>query len=278
LKTDRELCIPERHLGLIPSIERGELQPFFEHLGNQVLETIDVDYLFELAEASSLKLTDSKIKRREKQDVRIAIARDAAFNFYYQENLELLEAAGADLVEFSPLKGEVLPDDADGLYIGGGFPEEFAAELADQEDVKKSVRAAIDKGLPTLAECGGFMYLTESLETIDGKEYEMVGVIPGKVKMKTRLTALGYREITGAEGNFLLADNLTVKGHEFHYSTFLQKNEIQHAYQTKSMGELKKEGYMKGNLIAGYTHFHFGSCLEIVDNFLKKCKEYKSNC
>jgi cobyrinic acid a,c-diamide synthase len=277
LKRDEELTIPERHLGLIPSVERGELDPFFDRLGDIVLETIDVDSLYELAKASPLKVKESQFKRRQQAEVRMAVARDAAFNFYYQENLEMLEAAGAELVEFSPLKGEILPERVDGLYIGGGFPEEFAHELAENKEVKNSIRSAIEKGLPTLAECGGFMYLTESLETTDEKNYEMVGIIPGKVKMQPKLAALGYREITAEEGNFLLEGDLRARGHEFHYSTFHPRTEFQSAYQTIGMRGNKQEGYRNGNLIAGYTHFHFGSCPELVENWIKKCKEFKEN-
>ncbi|MEH7503191.1 cobyrinate a,c-diamide synthase [Neobacillus drentensis] len=277
LKRDEELTIPERHLGLIPSVERGELDPFFDRLGDIVLETIDVDSLYELAKASPLKVKESQFKRRQQSEVRMAVARDAAFNFYYQENLEMLEAAGAELVEFSPLKGEILPERVDGLYIGGGFPEEFAQELAENIEVKNSIRSAIEKGLPTLAECGGFMYLTESLETTDEKNYEMVCIIPGKVKMQTKLAALGYREITADVGNFLLEGDLRARGHEFHYSTFHPRTEFQPAYQTKGMRGYKQEGYRNGNLIAGYTHFHFGSCPELVGNWIKKCKEFQEN-
>jgi cobyrinic acid a,c-diamide synthase len=277
LKKDHEIAIPERHLGLIPSVERGELNPFFDTLGELVLETVDVEALYELAKAAPLEIKESQFKRKEKEAVRIAVARDAAFNFYYQENLEMLEASGAELIEFSPLKGERLPDDVVGLYIGGGFPEEFAEELAEQKEVKRSIRAAIEKGLPTLAECGGFMFLTEFLETTDERNYEMVGIIPGKVKMQTKLAALGYREITAEEGNFLLNGDLNARGHEFHYSTFHPNTEIQHAYQTKGMRGFKQEGYRKGNLIAGYTHFHFGSCPGMVENWINKCKEYQAN-
>ncbi|MBT2658441.1 cobyrinate a,c-diamide synthase [Bacillus sp. ISL-18] len=277
LKRNEELSIPERHLGLIPSIERGELDLFFEQLGDLVLETIDVDSLYELAKASPLKVKESQFKRAEQATVKIAVARDAAFNFYYQENLDILAAAGAELIEFSPLKGECLPEQVDGLYIGGGFPEEFAEELTKQTDVKDSIRAVIDKGLPTLAECGGFMYLTESLETTDETSYKMVGIIPGKVKMQTKLAALGYREITAEGENFLLAGNLSARGHEFHYSTFHPRTDFEPAYQTKGMRGFKQEGYRKGNLIAGYTHVHFGSCPELVENWVKKCKEFKQN-
>ncbi|CRK83257.1 cobyrinate a,c-diamide synthase [Neobacillus massiliamazoniensis] len=277
VKRNDELTIPERHLGLIPSVERGELDPFFDQLGDSILETIDVETLYELAKATPLKVKESQFRRKERATVRMAVARDAAFNFYYQENLDMLEAYGVELIEFSPLKGETLPEQVDGLYIGGGFPEEFAQELAENTRVKNSVQSAIENGLPTLAECGGFMYLTESLETTNEKKYEMVGIIPGAVKMQPKLAALGYREITAEEGNFLLAGNLTARGHEFHYSTFQPRTDFQPAFQTKGMRGFKQEGYRNGNLIAGYTHFHFGSCPGLVENWVNKCKEFKKN-
>ncbi|MGJ7913163.1 cobyrinate a,c-diamide synthase [Neobacillus sp. LXY-1] len=277
LKQTQELSIPERHLGLIPSIERGELKPFFEKLASLVIKTINVDELYKLAQAPPLVVKKPHFNKIEHRSVRLAIARDAAFNFYYQENLELLEAFGAELIEFSPLKGEILPERIDGLYIGGGFPEEFAQELANYTDTKNSIHSAIKNGLPTLAECGGFMYLTESIETTDGNKYEMAGVIPGKVKMQKQLAALGYREIKGADENFLLKGKLIAKGHEFHYSTFHPKEEWKHAYLTSGIRSEQQEGYMKGNLIAGYTHLHFGSCPELVENWINKCKEYQAN-
>jgi cobyrinic acid a,c-diamide synthase len=277
LQRDADLSIPERHLGLVPSIERGELEPFFEKLADRVEETVDVDQLFQLAEAPELIVEESQFGRKQEPIVRIAVAKDAAFNFYYQENFELLEAHGAELVPFSPLAGEVLPDDIDGLYIGGGFPEEFAEELAARTEVKLSIKAAIESGLPTLAECGGFMFLTEAIETTNQQKNDMVGVIPGSVKMQSKLVALGYREITGGAGNFLLAGDVKAKGHEFHYSTFQPNEEFQPAYYTKGMRGTKQEGFMQGNLIAGYTHFHFGSCPEMVENWINRCKENKTN-
>ncbi|AGK52171.1 cobyrinate a,c-diamide synthase [Bacillus sp. 1NLA3E] len=277
LKRDDELTIPERHLGLVPSVERGELEPFFEKLASLVQETVDVDRLFQLAQAPALEIEQSQFVQKQEPSVRIAVAKDAAFNFYYQENIDMLEAYGAEIVPFSPLSGETLPDRIQGLYLGGGFPEEFAEELAQQTAVKQSIKAAIENGLPTLAECGGFMFLTEAIETTNHQKYEMVGLIPGTVKMQSKLAALGYREVTGATGNFLLNGNLLAKGHEFHYSTFQPTSDIHYAYQTKGMRGTKQEGYMKENLIAGYTHFHFGSCSEMVENWITKCKEINPN-
>jgi cobyrinic acid a,c-diamide synthase len=275
LKRELDIEIPERHLGLIPSMERGELDSFFDKVGTLVSETVDIDRLLELAVAEPLEASrESSIFEKQREHlVKVAVAKDSAFNFYYPENLEIMEAKGIEIVYFSPLADEEIPDDADGLYIGGGFPEEFAQDLACNLKSMRSVKQAIEGGLPTLAECGGFMYLTEFIETTDMKKFEMAGVIPGSVHMQTKLAALGYREITGQNGNFILED-MSARGHEFHYSTFQAVEEdIPYAYETIGMRGVSKEGYLLHNLAAGYTHFHFASCLEMVENWIKKCLE-----
>lgn len=276
MKKEEDIDIPSRHLGLIPAIERGELNPFFDKLAHLISETIDIDRLYELAETTEIVNESSALfAQREDQGVTIAVAKDAAFNFYYQENLELLEAYGAKLTYFSPLNGEEVPANADGLYLGGGFPEEFADELAQNEASKASIRAAITSGIPTLAECGGFMYLTESITNTDGVEYKMTGLIPGKVKMQKKLAALGYREIFGTPGNFLIDQDQQAKGHEFHYSTFGGAEGLPHAYETKGRFGNKTEGYLRGNLVAGYTHFHFASNPQLVERWIEACVDHK---
>ncbi|MDN4525961.1 cobyrinate a,c-diamide synthase [Fictibacillus fluitans] len=279
LERNEELYIPERHLGLIPSIERGDLDPFFQKLGELVEATIDLDQLLKVSEAPPIEVdpSNSIFQKRDTEPVKIAVAKDAAFNFYYQENLDLLEAYGAELHFFSPLKGETLPDDAQGLYLGGGFPEEFAQELAEQTAVRTSVQEAIKRGVPTLAECGGFMYLAEELQTSGGEVHKMAGIIPGRAVMHNKLVELGYREIKGKPGNYLLKEKDAARGHEFHYSTFQAEGVIPVAFETKGMRGVKDEGYMKGNLIAGYTHFHFASCPEMVENWIKQCQENKQH-
>ncbi len=276
MKKEQDIDIPSRHLGLIPAIERGELNPFFDKLAHLISETIDIDRLYELAETTEIVNESSALfAQREDQGVTIAVAKDAAFNFYYQENLELLEAYGAKLAYFSPLNGEEVPANADGLYLGGGFPEEFADELAHNEATKASIRAAITGGIPTLAECGGFMYLTESITNTDGVEYKMTGLIPGKVKMQKKLAALGYREIFGTPGNFLIDQDQQAKGHEFHYSTFEGAEGLPYAYETKGRFGKKSEGYLRGNLVAGYTHFHFASNPQLVERWIESCVDNK---
>lgn len=278
LKRELDIEIPERHLGLIPSIERGELDPFFDKLGELVLETVDIEQLLILSQAGPLNKneTASLFENKKEKSIKIAVAKDAAFNFYYPENLEILQSYGAEIVYFSPLADEPVPADIDGLYIGGGFPEEFARELSQNQRVKASIKEAIEQGLPTLAECGGFMYLTESIETTQKAIYEMVGIISGEVKMQSKRAALGYREISGRKGNILIGEHQKARGHEFHYSTFHTEADIQYAYETKGMRGTKIEGYLKHNLVAGYTHFHFASCPDMVENWINYCKGMKT--
>ncbi|UFJ41481.1 cobyrinate a,c-diamide synthase [Brevibacillus humidisoli] len=273
LQREEQVEIPERHLGLVPSVERGELQPLFDRLAELITRTVDLDQLLDAARAEPL-LVEPVLFTKEQQPkrVRIAVAKDAAFHFYYPENLELLEAHGAECVFFSPLAGEAVPDGVDGLYIGGGFPEEFARELSGNRQVMDSVRLAIQSGLPTLAECGGFMYLTEELVTTEGKVYPMVGIIPGRITMQKRLAALGYREVRGVQPNFLLEAGELAKGHEFRYSTYAPPaGEVPYAYETKGLRGMKQEGYARDNLVAGYTHLHFASNPMIVTRWIERC-------
>ncbi|MER2112383.1 MAG: cobyrinate a,c-diamide synthase [Solibacillus isronensis] len=269
-------ALPSRHLGLVPAIERGELDPYFDELAEAIEATVDLDLLLQVTKAAELEQTSQIFESQDNtQEIHLAVAKDAAFNFYYEENFELLEANGAKLHFFSPLENEPVPEQAQGLYIGGGFPEEFAEKLAENELAKNSIKQAIDKGIPTLAECGGFMYLTEEIFNREGNGYKMLGVIPGIVRMQDKLAALGYREITGVEGNFLIGEQELAKGHEFHYSVYEGNHETP-AYFTKGRFGAKQEGYSQGNLVAGYTHFHFASNPQLVKNWLAACLEVRT--
>ncbi|MFC4077808.1 cobyrinate a,c-diamide synthase [Salinithrix halophila] len=279
LKRDEGLAIPERHLGLVPAMERGELDPLFETLADSVEKTVDLEALLGLAEEAPLleegsqSLFEPRQVSTEEAPPVIAVARDAAFNFYYPENFDLLQLYGAELRFFRPLEGEEVPEDADGLMIGGGFPEEFTDRLAREERVKESVRNAIKKGLPTFAECGGYMYLCEKLVTAKGKEYPMVGVIPATVQMKGRLAALGYREVRALSDTILLEKGETARGHEFHYSSLTHHQpHPPFAYESQGRRGLHSEGFAKENLLAGYTHLHFASNPLMVKRWLELCR------
>ncbi|TYS58000.1 cobyrinate a,c-diamide synthase [Sutcliffiella horikoshii] len=279
LTRESEIEMPERHLGLVPSIERGELEGFFHALGERVAKTVDVERLYKLAEVASELPTKNKLSiftSYPNKKVRIAVAYDAAFHFYYEENLELLQSRGAELIYFSPLENEVVPSDVDGVYLGGGFPEEFAARLSSNTQTMDSIyQAVVKREIPTFAECGGYMYLCEEIVTAGGETYPMVGVIPGIVHMQTRLAALGYREVKGLNGNFLLKEGEVARGHEFHYSTFHHETELPAAFETKGMRGRGTDGYVTKNLVAGYTHIHFGSNPSVVENWIQRCLEVK---
>lgn len=267
--------MPSRHLGLVPAIERGDLDSYFDSLSEAIEETVDIEQLLEITKTQSLDVSESIFDAQpQRQEVHIAVAKDAAFNFYYEENLELLRIYGATLHYFSPLQNEEVPEKAQGLYIGGGFPEEFAESLAKNEKTKQSIRAALKRGVPTLAECGGFMYLTEEIVNRQGQVFPMLGIIPGRVRMQDKLAALGYREITGVPGNFLINEEEQAKGHEFHYSTY-EGEHTSPAYFSKGRFRAQQEGYLHKNLVAGYTHFHFASNPQLVKNWLTACLEDK---
>ncbi|KAB7709132.1 cobyrinate a,c-diamide synthase [Bacillus aerolatus] len=277
LKKESAIAIPERHLGLVPSVERGELAGFFHQLGDLVSATLDLEAIWNMAEAPIVEKSEHSIfKQKKAATVKIAVAKDAAFNFYYKENLELLEANGAELLFFSPLSNESIPKEADGLYIGGGFPEEFAARLAENTGAKSSIREAITNGMPTFAECGGFMYLTNSIEDTEGHIYPMTGVISGKVTMQKKLAALGYRELTGLQPNFLLPAGEKARGHEFHYSSFSTDESFPAAWQSAGRRGTKQEGCLIENVVAGYSHVHFASSPEMAGRFVQACEDYRA--
>ena len=289
LSKHSEIEIPERHLGLIPAIERGEHTLLLEQLSALASSTIDLDAVLSLAKAAPEipesekgqvypSLLSKHTASGDMPKTRIAIARDAAFNFYYEENLELLEHYGAELVFFSPLSGEKIPEDAGGLYIGGGFPEEFAAQLSSMKDVRDDFREKIRNGLPTYAECGGYMYLTEQLTDLQGTTHDLVGLIPARVTMQKRLSGFGYREVTGMEENWLIPSTESARGHEFHYSTIEFRLPQYFAYEASGSrwSGRRGEGYSNGNLVAGYTHLHFASNPLVVEKFVERCRMYRA--
>lgn len=288
LKRDDGLDIPERHLGLVPAVERGELEPLFQRVAEQIRAGTDLEALRVLADSApplSLPAQPLFVPHRlasvaqadaGKRPV-IAVASDAAFNFYYPENLDLLRQSGAEIAFFSPLAGERIPEHASGLYLGGGFPEEFAAAIADNTGFLEDIRDAVRRDMPVFAECGGYMVLARTLTDRDGSVHRMAGVIPSDVRMQAKRAALGYREATALRDCLLLEAGETIRGHEFHYSVMTYDESsapYPYAYQTKGMRGLQNEGYAKGNLLAAYTHIHLASFPEAAARWVEKCRAY----
>lgn len=280
LPPEPSIDIPERHLGLIPALMRGEMDPLFDQLAEFIEKGVDLDRLQAAAgDAPGLAMPKNRLfsQKRPEQSVTIAVAKDAAFHFYYPENLELLEQHGAKLQYFSPLKGEPVPEEADGLIVGGGFPEEFVRELSANEEVKSSFREKITRGMPTYAECGGCMYLTKAITDRQGNPHPMVGVIPAMVRMSDQLAALGYREVEAVSDNLLLKQGEKARGHEFHYSTLTMPTKDIAAYEISGYASKQREGYVKENLLASFTHLHFASNPSMVKRFISVCRNYRKS-
>ena len=279
LRRQDNITIPDRHLGLVPTAELPELNALIDHLADLGDTCFDWQRLLPLLKSEPLPSTDV-INRvpYSSSPVRIAVARDRAFNFYYQDNLDLLQQLGAELVFWSPLEDAAIPKDVQGMYFGGGFPEVFAQQLAENTSVRDAVKTAILKGMPAIAECGGLMYLCEQIIDFEGKSWSMAGVLPTSAVMGGRLT-LGYRRAVALQDNLLVKANTTVNGHEFHRS-HLTLTPTQPLFQTSRYDcdeNMGCEGWgFPANVHASYVHLHWGESGEIPQEFLKECVKLAS--
>ena len=280
LRRQDDIAIPDRHLGLIPTGELGNLQPLLEKLADLGETCFDWTRLMPLlacgrSEVSGEAGLFEPLDLSASSKVRIAVAQDAAFNFYYTDNLDLLERLGAELLPWSPLKDSALPEDTQGLILGGGFPEVFAAELAANDSCRQAVQTAIAAGLPTYAECGGLMYLCEKIVDFSAQAHSMVGVFPTAAQMGKKLT-LGYRQATALQDSPLMQVGEQTWGHEFHRSTLTQESE-QPLFQLqgyRSSISLKSEGWRRYQVHASYTHLHFGTQPQLLMRFLNRCARF----
>ena len=277
------LHIPERHLGLVPTNERGQLTDFINHAADLVEKYFDLDRIFEISRcyrtpapppfSNPSPVTNSQLP------IKIAVARDTAFSFYYEDNFDLLRQAGAEISFFSPQADANLPSDISGIYLGGGFPEVYAAKLAANDSIRQALQDANLAGMPIYAECGGFMYLTEAIIDLEDRKHPMVGLIPGITRMQPRLTSLGYRVVESPTGNYLLPQGTTTRGHEFHWSTWeygeSNSNEPQnpawYIQPRRGSEPPRPNGYATDNLIASYVHLHFAHNLHLAHNFVQTC-------
>ncbi len=273
-----ELVQPERHLGLIPTVEGTVVREWYDTLINQVEETIDLDRLVQLAATSSPSPAQPNLYPAAAQPKRtvIASARDQAFSFYYQDSLDLLEAWGAELAPFSPLEDERLPAGAGGVYIGGGFPEMFARELSANRPMRMSILEAAERRLPVYAECGGLMYLGQSLSDLEGVHYPMVGAIPVVTSMVGRNLHLGYREVESCSDSPILRRGQRVRGHEFHWSVLGQPAEPEQSVYRVIDQDERPEGFQVGSVWASYIHIHLGSDPSLARRFVDTCAAGKA--
>ena len=267
------ISLSSRHLGLVEAYEVENLKEKIEVLKKEFQKTIDIKAIYETAEINlsyKLKNIFSDFKDRYK-NIKIGIAKDNAFSFYYNDNIEFLENMGAEIKYFSPLKDEKIPDDVDMLYFGGGYPENYAAELENNISMINSIRDFYNKNGVIYGECGGFIYLSKKLITLDGREYNFVNLTENIIEMKNRLDIGRFGYI-----NIRYRENLCGKGHEFHYSRIKEEGKEKKEFKIEKPNGRKWEcGYSSKNLLCGYHHIHFFKSSDIIFDLLNKAEKSK---
>ncbi|MDP9375699.1 MAG: cobyrinate a,c-diamide synthase, partial [Chloroflexota bacterium] len=248
--------------------------PLVDGLADLVGESCDLDALLALARgapALDAPAPEALAPPLDGSRPIIAVARDRAFSFYYEDNLDLLRRHGAEVRPFSPLADRALPPGAGAVYLGGGYPELYAAGLAANAPLRRAIREAAERGLPLYAECGGLMYLTEALIDADGARHEMVGLLPGHAVMRERRARLGYAVVRALRDTPLLRAGEEARGHEFHYSTWEGVPDgAPHAYAVRPRrgADGRPEGFARGNVLASYVHLHFWSDPDLARRFV----------
>lgn len=281
LLKNSKLNLPERHLGLVPACEIDNLDEVFSNLADEVIKSIDIEKILEISKVPSVNssIIFGEDREIDSSPINIAIAKDRAFNFYYQDSLDLLsDLYGVNWIPYSPLDDKRLPDNIHGLYIGGGFPEVFTKEILNNSSMREDLIEKLNSGLPYIAECGGLIYLTESIKGLDGVVHPMTGWLSGQSEMTTRLQNFGYGKLTLKDRCILGKSGDEINIHEFHRSKVnLREKRV---FEIEKVRDGKKVsswqcGYIKGNGVAGYSHFHFLSNINFAYGFIKSCVEFK---
>ncbi len=264
-----DLSIPSRHLGLLTAEENPLSESFIEKLAEMAEKHIDLDFLAEIAVAQIFNHDMEEPETSSAAKFRVAVARDAAFCFVYEDNLRIMREAGAEITEFSPLADDSLPEDIDCIYLPGGYPEIHAEKLASNAGMIRSLKAAVNSGLAVYAECGGFVYLTRGIDPGEGRPFSgLVDIFPVTARMLARKKALGYRQIGLMPKTF---NGTLLRGHEFHYSeTEEMPPDVERLFRLIRNGEeLGLEGYRIMNCVGTYQHIHLGSDRKAASRFLR---------
>jgi cobyrinic acid a,c-diamide synthase len=289
LPRDLDFKIPHRHLGLIVAEEDPIGAEEIDKLADSVLEHIDIEAIMQGAGVGGQgaepagPVLENKTGTR-KADLKIGVAYDRAFCFYYEDNFDLLRAEGVTIVKFSPLADSTIPDGLDALYFGGGYPELYAEELSRNSSMLDSIKEWSGSGMPVYAECGGFMYLTEGIYDFDNNFHQLAGVFPFKTVMKKGRAHLGYREVILQQDSIAGNRGTVIRGHEFHYSEITdrdqgsgargQDTELIYSVKDSTGNHTYSEGYRIKNVLGSYIHIHFGSNPSIANKFVHFIKEH----
>lgn len=275
LHRDLELKTPERHLGLTPVTEI-ETKDLIAHMAKDAAQWLDVDALLSIANEAPFLEIKEEIQEKKTKSVKIGVAQDPAFTFYYPTSLSALEKRGVELVPFSPIHDREIPD-VDGLVFGGGFPEMFLKELSGNESMKASIQKAASLGMPIYAECGGLMYLCCQIAGFDNDTYNMTGLVPAVCRMQKKLQRVGYVTATALRPSIVAEAGDTLRGHEFHFSTLeCEEDPFPWAYdlQGTRQKEAHQEGYAGANVVASYLHMNFDGNPKAADRLVAMCEAY----
>jgi cobyrinic acid a,c-diamide synthase len=268
-----EFEIPSRHLGLLTEDEAPLSQEAIQLLAKTIAEYVDLDRIEKLFSSGPEPVIASvpSPANSNKDRCRIGVARDKAFCFYYEDNFDILKAAGCELIFFSPLTDTELPDDLDGLYLGGGYPELYADKLSNNLPMVTAIRQWVENDRPVYAECGGFMYLTEGIIDQDKVFHKMVGAFPVTAHMQKTRASLGYREVTTRSVSCFGPTGTILRGHEFHYSSIDKMPD--HIERVYAVNNGTSEGYTYKKALGGYMHLHFGFAPQVANEFINFCRE-----
>jgi cobyrinic acid a,c-diamide synthase len=271
------LSIPERHLGLLTIEENTQMAQISEAYLKTANTTLDLQLLTDKIEPLKKAVSGISGGIKSPQTIRLGVARDKAFCFYYRQNLNCLEEAGAELVYFSPLEDKELPLDLDGLYFGGGYPENFAQQLEENEGIRSQILRCAQRRMPIYAECGGLIYICKKLLFEDERAFSMVGIFPHTIKWDKNYLAIRYVEIRTIRDTILGPEGLLIKGQEFHQTRLLSDLEEQsYCYEvSSSTSEQFLEGFYTKNVLASYMHLYFPSAEKIANHFIFQCKMYQ---
>ena len=273
IRRDDEIILPSRHLGLVQATENN-FADILDKISKKISAQINLEEILNIAE----KFSDCAVEKKSSlipspSSLKIGVAKDEAFSFYYDESLRELEKLGAEIIFFSPLHDKNLPK-VDGIILGGGYPEIFAKNLSENKKIRTEIKRAAENNLPIYAECGGYMYLMNYLTDFDGKIFEMCGVIPNQAVMTEKLQMVGYVEATLEKDCVIGKCGDKIHAHEFHFSKEVEdlSGKIFSCEKLRT-GEKYFAGYAEKNIVASYLHIHFAGCPNAAENFIKSCRK-----
>ncbi len=278
---NESFVIPERHLGLVMIEKSDKLEKKIESNSVLIEKYINLDLLMSIAEsAKDIEETKAVLfaEHMKKKKIKIAIAFDKAFCFYYQNNFDLLNHLGAELIFFSPISDELLPVNIDALYIGGGYPEIYCKELSGNKTLINDIRVKAEGGMPVYGECGGFMYMTEGIEDERGDFYSMTALLPGRTITGKKICSLGYCTARMNCSTILGKKGTSLKGHMFHWARFIDSDTGKERAFTIIKGEkLELDGFAQNNCLGSWLHIHFASDRKSAEYFIDTALKYRRN-